>query len=504
MSIPLYDIVIIGAGVSGSAIARKLSEYRLDVAVLEKHVDVSFGVSKANSGIIHAGFHHKPGALKTTLETRGNRMFDELHRELNFPFKRIGIIVCAFSYEEMKVINVLHEQGIKNGVEGIVICNRDKIHELEPGLNRDVIGGLYAPSGGIIEPYQFVFSLMESARKNGVDLHTDFNVERAEYSAGVYTLYSTYNEKVRSRYVINAAGLHADDVSRILHADDFKIIPRKGEEYILERNAKGFPRQVIFPVPRSNSKGILIIPTVYGTMMIGPTAEDINDKEDYSTTYKNLEEVFSEARRMVDAISKKEIITSFAGLRPTLKGNDFYIDLSKKAPNVIQVAGIQSPGLTASPAIALYVTGLLEDRGLRLVKKRRFDPVIGKPHRIRDSGAEEITKLIEKDPSYGHVVCRCECVSEAEVVEAIRKGHTTLDGIKFYTRAGMGRCQGGFCTYKIMKILMRETGTGADELTKRGGMSFLIQGHISTDGWYPEKNASQQPEKAENHEPADR
>jgi glycerol-3-phosphate dehydrogenase len=481
VNVPFYDVVIIGAGVTGAAIARKLSEYTLSVAVVEKHVDVSFGVSKANSGIIHAGFHHKPETLKTKLEIQGNRMFDVLKDELKFPFRRVGIIVIAFSYEEMKVIEILYNQGIQNGVERIAICSREKIHHLEPGLNKDVVGGLYAPSGGIIEPYQFVFSLIESALKNGVRLYTDFHVERAEYSGGYYTLYSTYNEKVCARYVINAAGLHADEVSRIFHAEEFKIIPRKGEEYILEKNAEGFPRQVVFPVPSKNSKGILIIPTVEGTMMIGPTAEDIQDKDDYATSSRNLERVFSMAMKMIPVISKKEIITSFVGLRPTIKGNDFYIETSQKASHFVQVAGIQSPGLTASPAIALYVENLLQTLGLILKRKKDYDPCISKPKRIRECTDKEIEKLIKQNPAYGHVVCRCECVSEAEVVEAIKKGHTTLDGIKFYTRAGMGRCQGGFCTYKILKILMRETGMSVDEITKRGGKSFIIQGSISPD-----------------------
>jgi glycerol-3-phosphate dehydrogenase len=481
MNVLIYDVVIVGAGVTGTAIARKLSEYTLSVAVVEKNVDVSFGVSKANSGIIHAGFHHKPEALKTKLEIQGNKMFDTLKEELNFPFKRVGIIVIAFSYEEMKVIEVLHNQGIKNGVEEIVICSREKIHLLEPGLNEDVVGGLYAPSGGIIEPYQFVFSLIESAQKNGVTLYTGFHVERAEYSEGFYTLYSTYNEKLRARYVINAAGLYADEVSRIFHAEEFTIMPRKGEEYILEKNATGFPRHVVFPVPSKNSKGILIIPTVEGTMMIGPTAEDIQNKSDNATTYRNLERVFSMAMKMIPVISKKEIITSFVGTRPTIKGNDFYIDMSQRAVNLVQVAGIQSPGLTASPAIAVYVENLLQKNGLILKKKKEYDPFIEKPKRIRECTHKEIKKLIEQDPAYGHVVCRCECVSEAEVVEAIKKGHTTLDGIKFYTRAGMGRCQGGFCTYKLIKILMRETGMSVDEITKRGGKSFIIKGNISPD-----------------------
>ena len=364
-----FTIAIIGAGVTGAAIAQRLSQYEVPIVVLEKNTDISFGVSKANSGIIHAGFHHNPGLLKSKLEIKGNAMFDTLQKQLNFPFKRVGIIVVAFSYEEMKVIEKLYEQGIKNKVPGIEICGREKTIHLEPKLNKDVVGSLYAPSGGIIEPYRFVFALMESARKNGVALFTNFNVERMVPHNDSYTLFSTYNQKVHAQYVINAAGLYADDISRIFDAEIFKIIPRKGEEYLLEKNAAGFPNHVIFPVPVKNSKGVLVIPTVEGTMMIGPTAEEINDKEDFSTTGENLNKVFSLAMHMVPVISKKEIITSFSGLRPTLKGNDFYIEMSKKAKHFIQVAGIQSPGLTSAPAIAGYVETLIIQDGLKMKKK---------------------------------------------------------------------------------------------------------------------------------------
>jgi glycerol-3-phosphate dehydrogenase len=481
MAGPVFDIAVIGAGVTGAAIAQRLSRYHLSVAVCEKYADISFGVSKANSGIIHAGFHHTPGMLKSRLEIMGNSMFDTLHAHLNFPFKRVGILVIAFSYEEMKIIEKLYNQGKENNVPGIEMCSREKTFALEPGLNKDVTGSLYAPSGGIIEPYRFVFALMESACKNGVVLHTNFNVERAVRRKGIYTIYSTYNQKMRARYVINAAGLYADDISRIFHGEIFTIIPRKGEEYILEKNAPGFPNHVIFPVPAKKTKGVLVIPTVEGTMMIGPTAQEVKDKEDYSTSGENLDYVFTQASQMVPAISKKDIITSFAGLRPTLKGDDFYIDISEKAPSFVQVAGIQSPGLTASPAIALYVEELLKKDGLLLDKKESWDPSLPKDPRVRECSDRQTAALIKKDPAYGNIVCRCEEVSEAEVVEAIRRGHTTLDGIKFYTRCGMGRCQGGFCTYKVLKILLRETGIAPGEITKRGTGSYLIHGNISPD-----------------------
>lgn len=477
----MYDVAVIGAGVSGAAIARRLSAHAVSVALLERAADVSFGVSKANSGIIHAAFHHEPSTLKARLEAAGNPMFDRLQAELGFPFKRVGIVVAAFSEEEMKTIEVLHARGVANGSPGIEIAGRDRMLGLEPKLNPDVRGGLFAPSGGIIEPYRFAFALVENALANGVRLFTGWNVSAASRIADGWRIESDTDERIEARWVVNAAGLFADEVSAMFGAERFTISPRKGEEYILERGCAALPSRVVFPVPARNSKGTLVIPTVEGTVMLGPTAEEIQDKSDLATTPENLERVFDLAARMIPSVSRRDIITSFAGLRPALPNDDFFIDLSREAPRFIQVAGIQSPGLTASPAIAERVEGLLEADGLALAPNRGYVATIARTLRTRELSASELESLVAKDPARAHVVCRCETVSEAEVVEAIRKGHTTLDGIKFYTRAGMGRCQGGFCTYRIMQILARETGMRIECITKRGGASELVVGRIGTE-----------------------
>jgi glycerol-3-phosphate dehydrogenase len=474
----MHDVAIIGAGVSGAAIARRLSAFRLGVALVERCVDVSFGVSKANSGIIHAGFHHAPSSLKARLEVAGNRAFDSLHRELGFPFRRTGIVVAAFSWEEMKVVERLYAQGLENGAPGIEVVGRDRILALEPALSPDVAGGLFAPSGGIIEPYRFVFALVESALANGVRLFTGWDVSGATREGELWRITSAKGETLEARWVVNAAGLYADAVSALFGAEQFSIVPRKGEEFILERGAAGPPEKVIFPVPARSSKGVLVIPTVEGTVMLGPTAEEGEDKEDTSTTPENLERVFDLATRMVPRISKRDIITAFSGLRPTLPGDDFYIDISRKAPGFVQVAGIQSPGLTASPAIAERVVDILRTGGQELVAKPEWRPGIARVERTRDHTSRDLDRLVAKDPAYAHIVCRCEAVSEAEVVEAIRKGHTTLDGIKYYTRAGMGRCQGGFCTYRIMQLIGRETGLPLESISKHGPGSELMVGHI--------------------------
>ena len=473
-----YDVVIIGGGVSGAAIARKLSAYRLKTALVEKEEDLSFGVSKANSGIIHGGFHHKSTTLKSKLEMKGNLMFDQLQRELHFPYHRKGILVVAFNPEELRIVEELYQNGIENSAIGIELCSRSRILSLEPKLNPDLIGGLHAPGGGMIEPYRFVFGLVESAVKNGVQVMTNFEVIRAEHKNETYHIESKNGGTLESRWVINAAGLWADRVSRIFQAEEFTIRPRKGEEFLLDRNASAFTSRVIFPVPTKVSKGMLVIPTVEGTTMIGPTAIDQNDKEDFSTSLGNFEQVFASARRLVPTVSEGDIITSFSGLRPALEGNDFYIEVSRKIPRFIQVAGIQSPGLTASPAIAEYVKDLLRTNGLALEENPDYDPAIEDIPRFRHLKKEALDKLIAENPAYGEIICRCESISEAEIVAAIRRGHHSLDGIKFYTRARMGRCQGGFCTFRILQILQRETDLSVEELTKRGGGSWLVKTRV--------------------------
>lgn len=477
----MFDVAVIGAGVSGAAIARRLAACSVSVALVEKAADVSFGVSKANSGIIHAAFHHGPSTLKGRLEAAGNPLFDRLHAELGFPFRRVGIVVAAFSVEEMKTVETLYGRGVQNGSPGIEVVGRDRLLALEPKLNPDVQGGLFAPSGGIIEPYRFVFALVENAVANGVTLLTGWRVAAARGIEEGWQVESAAGERIEARWVVNAAGLHADEVSAIFGAERYTITPRKGEEFLLERGCAALPSRVVYPVPTRNSKGILVIPTVEGTLMIGPTAEEIRDKGDFSTTPENLDRVFDFAARLVPSVSRRDIITSFAGLRPTLPGDDFYIERSREAPRFVQVAGIQSPGLTASPAIAERVAGLLEEDGLALVPRADFDPVVRHPPRIRDLAPgqrEALERMVAEDPARGHIVCRCETVTEAEVVEAIRKGHTTLDGIKFYTRTGQGRCQGGFCTYRVMQIIARETGMPLEAITKRGGASAIVTGRI--------------------------
>jgi len=488
---PVFDVAVIGCGVSGANIARRLSAYSIKTAVLEKDSDVSFGTSKANSGIIHGGFHHNKKYLKARLEMQGSLMFDQLRRELNFPFKRCGIIVAALHNDEMKVVEHLYLQGVENDCLGIELCSRQRILELEPKLSYDVVGGLYAPGGGIIEPYRFVFALVESARKNGVSFFTGFKASKAERNGDYWHIFSekylnsdcnksddiVNRAEIKARYVINAAGLFADEVSACFNAEEFSITARKGEYYLLDRLTKACPSRVVFPVPTSVSKGMLVIPTVEGTVLVGPTADDTDDKNNFSTTSKHLEQILVSGKKMIPFISHNDVITSFAGIRPCL-GEDFYIEASKKAPCFVQVAGIQSPGLTASPAIAEYVKNILVDMGLQLTEKPHWDPVVENHPKAGLLNINELDNMIKEDSAWGNVVCRCENVSEAEIVQAVKLGHTTLDGVKYFTRAQMGRCQGGFCTYKIIKIIMREANLSYNDVTKHGRTSNVIPGKL--------------------------
>jgi len=472
-----FDIAIIGCGVSGANIARRLSAYKVKTAILEKSADVSFGTSKANSGIIHGGFHHNKKYLKARLEIQGSLMFDQLRRELNFPFRRCGIIVAALHHDEMKVVEHLYLQGVQNDCLGIELCSRQRLLELEPKLSTDVVGGLYAPGGGIIEPYRFVFALVESAQKNGVKLYTNFKVSEVKRDGDYWIVRSQNKDEIRARYVINAAGIFADEVSKIFGAEEFKITGRKGEYFLLDRLTKACPSKVVFPVPTSVSKGMLVIPTVEGTVLVGPTADESDDKNDFSTTQKHLEQILTSGKTIIPSLSQNDVITSFAGLRPCLE-EDFYIEASKIAPAFVQVAGIQSPGLTASPAIGEYVKNILVEMGLQLTEKPGWIPVVENHPCAREIDFNELDNYIAKDPAWGNIVCRCENVSEAEIVQAVKLGHTTLDGIKYFTRAQMGRCQGGFCTYKIIKIIMRETGLSMEQITKHGADSRVLAGAL--------------------------
>jgi len=469
-----YDLVIIGAGVIGTSIARELSRYKLRIALLEKEAEPAFGVSKSNSGIIHPGTQHSPDSLKGRLCVRGNILTRKIAKELDVDFKEVGELIVAFDESEVHRLLELKKEAEKIGVPKLDIVDRTWLKENEPNLSGDVIAALYAPTAGIISPYRLVYDLYENAMRNGVEVFTETKVTNI-VNAGPGFEITTARGAFKARYIVNAAGLFADEISGMAGINYFKITPRKGEEFILDKKKEHLMNHLIFPLPTKTSKGILIIKTSDGNPMIGPTADDTEDKEDLSTSEEGLKKVLASARRMMPSVDENDIIAYFAGLRPAA-GEDFIIRRETKVPGFITVAGIQSPGLTAAPAIALMVCSLLKEAGLRIRRKFIFHSHRKKTIHLFAIPFSKTSELIKKDASYGDIVCRCEMVSAKEVRDAIKRGAKTMDGIKFRTRAQAGRCHGSFCTTRIMKILAEESKMPVTAVTKRGKGCEIVKG----------------------------
>jgi len=469
-----YDIAVIGGGIVGNAIARELSRYELNVLLIEKEIEVSFGTSKANSGIIHSGIHDSPITLKGRLCLEGNVLWGKLSKELRIPFNRVGELLVARSSNDISALNRLNENAKANGIHTEFMIG-NKLKEIEPNLSLTITVALLVPSAGVIPPYEMTYALYENACQNGVEYLLGSEVTAITRDGPGFVVRAGSRE-IKTGYVINAAGVWADKVARMAGAGSFVIKPRKGEEYLLDKRLNNINNHIIFPAPQPNSKGVLIIKTIEGSTMIGPTAEDTDDREDLTTTEAGLNNILDFVRTMVPGIDKKDIIASFAGMRPVSDTNDFIIEESRSVPHFINAAGIQSPGLTAAPAIAQMIVQILGQSSMRMEKKKGWKKY-DRPHRrltlLSNREKEAILKL---NKSYGNIICRCETVSEAEVVDAINKGARTVDGVKFRTRAGMGRCQAGFCTHHVMRILSRELGIPEEKLTKRGGGSNMIEG----------------------------
>ncbi len=468
----IYDVLVVGGGIVGCAIARELTRYRLHVALCEKEREVGFGTTKANSGIIHGGHHAAPDTLKGRLEWAGNQRWDRLAAELAFSFRRVGELTVAHSEDQLATLDRLMHHAAVKGVPGVECWETERIRREEPALSPSIIGAVYAPATGVINPYEACYALAESAVRNGLDLLTGFPVVRLHQEDGQWIVL-TPNVVLQTRFIINAAGLDADRVAASALAGDFTIHPRKGEEYLLDKRLQGLVKRVIFPCPTSVSKGILIIPTFDGTIMVGPTAEETPDRADLTTSNAGADAVFDAVRELVPGISEKDVIAQFAGLRAVATGEDFIIGPTGRR-GFINAAGIQSPGLTAAPAIAELVVDILRDEGLDLIERDDFVPALPRPVHFAALSTMEQIALSLRDPRYRRIACRCEYVTEGEVLDAIARGAMTLDGIKFRTRAGMGRCQGGFCTVRCMELLARSRGMDMASVTKRGHGSWLV------------------------------
>lgn len=476
MKVTETDLLVIGGGVVGAFIARELSRYELRVLVVDKEVDVSFGTSKANSGIVHSGIHDLPGSLKARLCVRGNALYPKIVEELEVLYKRNGQLLVAQTPEELPVLQKLALQGRRNGVTGIVELNTEEMLRLEPHLSTELLGGLHVESAGIVVPFDLVFALTENAIANGVRLKVGTEVLKIISEKEGFIVH-TNRGVIKSKIIINSAGLHGAKITALIGDDSLAIFPRKGEEYLLDRRLEGLVTRTIFPLPSKDSKGILIIPTVEGNIMLGPTAERVESFTDLTTSSTGWQKVFQQTKPLLPSLKAADLITSFAGLRATGNTGDFIIGYSPVSRRFINAVGIDSPGLTAAPAIAEYIIALLQETGLQLKKKKDFNPC--RPlirMRYLDEKAQE--KQMMKDPAYARIVCRCEEISEGEIRAAIRRGATTLDGVKLRTRSGMGRCQGGFCTPKIVALLSEELAIAPWEVTKNGPGSEVLVGSL--------------------------
>lgn len=469
----MYDVIIIGAGVSGCAIARELSRYKLKTMVLEKALDVCEGTSKANSGIAHAGYDAKPGTLKAKLNVEGSRRMKALSEELDFPYKQNGSLVLCFDEKDRSKLEELKKRGECNGVPDIRILNREEVLYLEPGAGEQVVSALYAPTGAIVCPFGLTIALAENAAVNGVEFQFGAKVKVIRKAAEGY-LIETNKGSFETKLVINAAGVYADELHNMVSEEKMKLTPRRGEYLLCDKLSKGIPSHTLFQLPTALGKGVLVTPTVHGNLLIGPTAEDIEDKEGIETTAEGMELIREKATLSVKELPLRQVITSFAGLRAH-GGEDFIIKEVPDAPGFIDVAGIESPGLTCAPAIGAYVADIVKKLLSPAEKENFIAERRGIPSMALASGQER-QRLILENPAYANVICRCEMVTEGEIIDAIRRpvGARTTDGIKRRTRAGMGRCQSGFCNPKVVEILARELGVDESEVLKSGEDSWYL------------------------------
>lgn len=474
----MYDVVIIGAGVSGSASARELSRYKVNACVIEKEEDVCSGTSKANSGIVHAGFDAPVGSLMAKLNVKGNEMMEELSKELDFPFKKNGSLVICLSKDDMPKLQELYDRGRKNGVKDLKILSKEDVLKLEPNINEEVYAALYAPTGGIVCPFGLNIALAENATTNGVEFKFNTEAKDIEKIDDGFII-KTNNGDIKTKYIVNAAGVYADKFHNMVSENKINITARKGEYCLLDKTAGCHVSKTIFSLPGKMGKGVLVSPTTHGNLIVGPTSTDIADKEGLNTTRDGLDTILEKSSMNVKNIPMRQVITSFAGLRAHEDNHEFIIKELEDVKGFIDCAGIESPGLTSAPAIGIMVADILKEK-LSLEKNPDF---IGIRRGILDPNTlniEERNQLIKEQPAYGNIICRCEMITEGEIIDAIRRplGAKSLDGVKRRTRAGMGRCQAGFCSPKTMEILERELKLSMFDITKCGGKSNIVVGVI--------------------------
>jgi glycerol-3-phosphate dehydrogenase len=473
----MVDVAIIGAGVIGTLIARELSRFRLEVVLLDRSNDVANGATKANSGIIHAGYDAHPGTRKAWFNVLGNPLFDELCEQLDVQFNRIGSLVVAFSEDERATVRKLQDRGRRNGVGDLRIVEREELLSLEPNLNEAAVCALHAPQAGIIDPWEIAVAAAENAAENGVEVVLNFPVEEIDRRDGSFLIISG-NGEIRARCVINCAGVYADRIHRMVASPAFTITARKGQYFVLDKAAGDLVNHVIFQCPTLLGKGVLVTRSVHGNLLVGPDAQEIESRENLSTTRDRLDFVRQSAARISKKVPFHEVIRSFSGLRATPNTKDFVIGPSEEVPGFLDVAGIESPGLTAAPAIANHVRDLLCQIIGGLEESKSFNPRRRRVVRFMELPEASKNDLIRQNPRFGQVICRCEHVTEGEIVDAIHRkvGARTVDGVKKRVRPGMGRCQGGFCEPQVINILARELKKEVPEIVKDETDSYILTG----------------------------
>ena len=472
----MFDVTVIGGGVVGAMILRELSGYDLKICMLEKENDVCMGQSKANSGIVHAGFDAKENTLKAKFNVLGNKMMKIVCEELGVKYRNNGSLVVAFNDEQLETLKELKNRGEKNGVKDIEIITREKLFEIEPSISENAVGALYAKSGGIVCPYNLTIAAIGNAMDNGAELKCDFEVVKLEKIDDGYRVFSKNGETVETKIVVNSAGINSGKIAGLV-GDKYNVFARRGEYILLDKTAKYLTDKTLFFTPTALGKGILVSPTADGNIILGPTAEEISDN-DTDTTAEGLNAVINKASEMVKSVPLGDTITSFSGVRAYNDKHDFIIEESKNNKGFIELVGIESPGLTASPAIGKYVVEEIVSKKLDLKKKDDFNPYRKAEYFFDQLNDEEKNEIIKKDKRYGKIVCRCEKITEGEIVSAIKENPkaASVDAIKRRTRAGMGRCQGGFCQPYVVEILARELGKDFTEITKSGKNSYILEG----------------------------
>ncbi len=472
----MYDVAVIGAGVIGGAIARELMRFELSVCILEKENDVAMGATKANSAIVHAGFDAKEGSMKAKMNVRGSKIMEQKAKELDVKYQNNGSLVIGYNEEDRKTLEELFTRGTKNGVEKLALLSGDEARALEPNLNQNVTCALHAPTGAIICPYELAVACVGNAMDNGAALLRNFEVKSITRSDNGSFCIASDSEEVHASYIVNAAGLHADVIAKLAGDDSFSIHPRKGEYVLLDKSVKTPVAHTIFTTPTKMGKGILVSPTVDNNTILGPTSVDMEDKENKNTTSEGLRTVLSSVSDMVAGVPLNTSITSFCGLRAVGNTGDFIINNPEHG--FVNAAAIESPGLSSAFAIAEEVIGLLENDGLQLTENKDFSPYRKSYHHFSKLSNSEKNEIIKKDKSFGRIICRCEQVTEGEILEAIRRNPaaTDVDGVKRRTRSGMGRCQGGFCSTFVVELLAKEQNKDFGDITKFGGDSKMSLG----------------------------